>query len=152
MKTDVGNLSPSFPSTPRSRRALCFLLPLREPHPLMFPPPPPSSPRVSSPAVGIVRGEGRITETAAAVAPTTPHPRTVAIDRTPCRGPSSFNRVDPYAYPQPIKVLKHLHTYDMDVGCSLRGFGGLNNSQNSKNTHQKPILASKIPTSRGILA
>ena len=53
-------------------------------------------------------------------------------------------RVDPHAHPQHIKVLKHLHTYDMDVGCILRGFGGPIN--------QKPILASKMPTARGILA
>ncbi len=30
-------------------------------------------------------------------------------------------RVVPYTYPQLIKVQKHLHTYDRDVGCSLRG-------------------------------
>jgi hypothetical protein len=44
------------------------------------------------------------------------------------------------------------YTYDMDVGCILRGFGGPINRQNNKNTHQKPILASKMPTARGILA
>ncbi len=71
-------------------------------------------------------------------------------NRTKCSKSGSL-RVDPYAYPQPIKVLKQLHTCNMDVGCSLRGFGGLYNSQNSKNAHQKPILASKMPTSRGIL-
>jgi hypothetical protein len=32
--------------------------------------------------------------------------------------------VSAYAHPQHINVLKHLHTDDMDVGCSLRGFGG----------------------------
>jgi hypothetical protein len=31
-------------------------------------------------------------------------------------------RVVPYTHSQLIKVLKHLHTYDRDVGCSLRGF------------------------------
>jgi len=40
----------------------------------------------------------------------------------------------------------------MDVGCILRGFGGPINRQNNKNTNQKPILASKMPTARGILA
>ena len=52
---------------------------------------------------------------------------------------SRLRGVSAYAHPQHIKVLKHLYTYDMDVGCSLRGFGGLYNSQNSKNTDQKPI-------------
>ena len=33
----------------------------------------------------------------------------------------------------------------------LRGFGGPNNRQNSKNTYQKPNLASKMPTSGAIL-
>ena len=61
-------------------------------------------------------------------------------------------RVDPYAHPQHIKVLKHLHTYDMDVGCILRGFGGPINRQNNTNSNEKPILASKMPTARGILA
>jgi hypothetical protein len=32
-------------------------------------------------------------------------------------------RVHPYAHPQHIKVLNTLYTYDMDVGCSLWGFG-----------------------------
>jgi hypothetical protein len=32
-------------------------------------------------------------------------------------------RVHPYAHPQHIKVLNTLYTYDMDVGCSSRGFG-----------------------------
>ncbi len=31
-------------------------------------------------------------------------------------------RVDPYAHPQLIKVLK-IYTYDMDVKCNLWGFG-----------------------------
>ena len=31
----------------------------------------------------------------------------------------------------------------MDVGCSLRGFGGPTNRQNNKKTNQKRILASK---------
>jgi hypothetical protein len=31
----------------------------------------------------------------------------------------------------------------MDVGCSLRGFGGPTNRQNNKKTNQKCILASK---------
>jgi hypothetical protein len=44
-----------------------------------------------------------------------------------------------------------LDTSDMDVGWSLR-FGGLTNIKSNKNTHQKCILASKTPTSRGILA
>ena len=37
-------------------------------------------------------------------------------------------------------------------GSSLRGFGGPHNRQNCKNTHQKPNLASKMPTSGAILA
>ncbi len=40
----------------------------------------------------------------------------------------------------------------MDVGCNLLGFGGRTNRQNNKKTRQKLILASKTPTSRGILA
>ncbi len=32
-------------------------------------------------------------------------------------------RVYPYAHPQHIKALNTLYTYDMDVGCSLWGFG-----------------------------
>jgi hypothetical protein len=38
------------------------------------------------------------------------------------------------------------------VGCILRGFGGPINRRNDKNTNQKPVLASKMPTTRGILA
>jgi hypothetical protein len=34
----------------------------------------------------------------------------------------------------------------MDVGCILRGFGGPSNRWNDKNTNQKPVLASKMPT------
>ncbi len=44
------------------------------------------------------------------------------------------------------------YTYDMDVGCSLWGFGGPTNIQNNKKTHRKRILASKMPTSSKILA
>ncbi len=40
----------------------------------------------------------------------------------------------------------------MDVGCSLWGFGGLTKRQNNKKSRKKRILASKTPTSRGILA
>ncbi len=36
-----------------------------------------------------------------------------------------------------------LYIYDMDVGCSLRGFGGPTNRQNKKKTHQNWMLASK---------
>jgi predicted DNA-binding helix-hairpin-helix protein len=49
-----------------------------------------------------------------------PTPKFLKID-TRLRG-SIRLRVVPYTHSQLIKVLKHLHTYDRDVGCSLRGF------------------------------
>ncbi len=36
----------------------------------------------------------------------------------------------------------------MDVGCSLRGFGGPANRQNKKKTHQNCMLASKTRKKR----
>ena len=45
------------------------------------------------------------------------------------------------------RFLNTLNTYDMDVGCSLRGFGRPSSRQSNKYTHQKPILASKKSSS-----
>ena len=61
-------------------------------------------------------------------------------------------RVHPCAHPLYIKALNTLYNYGLDVGCNLRGFGGPTNRQSNKKTRQKRILASKTPTSRGILA
>ncbi len=40
---------------------------------------------------------------------------------------------------------KTLCIYNMDVGCSLWGFGGLTNSQSNKKTHQNAIQLGKCP-------
>ena len=61
-------------------------------------------------------------------------------------------RVHPCAHPLYIKALNTLYIHVLDVGCNLRGFGGPTIRQNNKKTRQKRILASKTPTSRGILA
>ena len=61
-------------------------------------------------------------------------------------------RVHPCAHPLYIKALNTLYIHVLDVGCNLWGFGGPTNRQNNNKTRQKRILASKTPTSRGILA
>jgi hypothetical protein len=47
----------------------------------------------------------------------------IFLNSTPALHRRNSVRVHPYAYPRHIKVLKHLYTYDMDVGCTPSGFG-----------------------------
>ena len=53
-------------------------------------------------------------------------------------------RVHPYVHPQHIKVLNILHVYNMDVGCSLRGFEASSTTYHS-NSAILPISQKSTP-------